>query len=333
MLMKLSARVLLVSLVLCLSNVALFAQGAQEAQEKQADAMTVAAEAQVLIDAGSSDAAVSYLQSKSATVNDNPELLGLQARALFNLNHFGEAELLLQKALAIRNSPLLDGLLFEIRQRYEKFTVNKNMAVIVLQKETDAGNYPTAIAVGRLAVQKFPNDELLYTAYGRALLEALQLDEAELALRTALQLNPKNVEARKLIEEIRATAEAQTSEEMAEWISIAKDKVGDFIVTFLALFAAFITSSLLSPVILSFKLRRARKSFEQGNFDDFTDLIEGLLDEENFVPLRANFRFLLAQKSYPEAQRILNKYVNTLERLPTLLRILERENEKLNDSE
>ncbi|MFT7384998.1 MAG: hypothetical protein ACI90G_002586, partial [Urechidicola sp.] len=119
----------------------------------------------------------------------------------------------------------------------------------------------------------------------------------------------------------------------AEWISIAKDKVGDFIVTFLALFAAFLTSSLLSPVALRLKLVRARKAFELGNYDDFTDLIEGLLDEENFVPLRANFRFMLAQKTYPEAQNILNKYVNTLERLPTLLRILKRENEKLHDTE
>ena len=51
------------------------------------------------------------------------------------------------------------------------------------------------------------------------------------------------------------------------------------------------------------------------------------------MPLRANFRFLLAQKSYPEAKELLNKYVNTLERLPTLLRILERENEKLLESE
>jgi tetratricopeptide (TPR) repeat protein len=235
--------------------------------------------------------------------------------------------------LAINENPRLEVLLAKVRQRFEKFTVNKNMAVVVLQKETDAGNYATAIAVARLALQKFPDDELLYTAYGRALLEALQLDEAELALRTALQLNPKNVEARKLIEEIRATAEAQTSEEMAEWISIAKDKVGDFIVTFLALFAAFLTSSLLSPVALRLKLVRARKAFELGNYDDFTDLIEGLLDEENFVPLRANFRFMLAQKTYPEAQNILNKYVNTLERLPTLLRILKRENEKLHDTE
>ena len=316
---------LTISLALMLPSSALGAQAQDEA--------TRVAKARTLIDAGSYDAALSFLQSSTQEFEGSPELLGLQATVQYQLKNFGEAKQLLQQSLAMRDNPRLEVLLSNVVQRFEKFTVNKKMAVIVLQKETDAGNYATAIAVARLAIRKFPNDELLYTAYGRALLEASLLDEAEIALRTALQLNPKNVEARKLIEEIRATGEAQTSEEMAEWISIAKDKVGDFIVTFLALFAAFLTSSLLAPVALHFKLSNARKAFEEGKYDDFTDLIEGLLDEENFVPLRANFRFMLAKKTYTEAQQILNKYVNTLERLPTLLRILEREHEKLNGTE
>ena len=316
---------LTISLALMLPNSALCAQAQDEA--------AMVAKARTLIDAGSYDAALSYLQSSTQQIGKSPELLGLQATVQYQLKNFGEAKQLLQQSLAMSDNPRLEVLLSNVMQRFEKLTVNKKMAVIVLQKETDAGNYATAIAVARLAIQKFPNDELLYTAYGRALLEASLLDEAEIALRTALQLNPKNVEARKLIEEIRATGEAQTSEEMAEWISIAKDKVGDFIVTFLALFAAFLTSSLLAPVALRFKLGSARKAFEKGDYDDFTDLIEGLLDEENFVPLRANFRFMLAKKTYAEAQQILNKYVNTLERLPTLLRILEREHEKLNGTE
>ncbi|MFT4854120.1 MAG: tetratricopeptide (TPR) repeat protein [Cyclobacteriaceae bacterium] len=314
-----------ISLALMLPNSALGEQAQGEA--------AMVAKARTLIDAGSYGAALSYLQSSTQQFEESSELLGLQATVQYQLKNYGEAKQLLQQSLAISDNPRLEVLLSNVMQRFEKLTVNKKMAVIVLQKETDAGNYATAIAVARLAIQKFPNDELLYTAYGRALLEASQLDEAEIALRTALQLNPKNVEARKLIEEIRATGEAQTSEEMAEWISIAKDKVGDFIVTFLALFAAFLTSSLLAPIALRFKLGNARKAFEEGKYDDFTDLIEGLLDEENFVPLRANFRFMLAKKTYTEAQQILNKYVNTLERLPTLLRILEREHEKLNGTE
>ena len=117
-------------------------------------------------------------------------------------------------------------------------------------------------------------------------------------------------------------------EELAEWISIAKDKVGDFIVTFLALFAAFVTNSLIAPVILRYKLNRSRRSFERGEYDEFTDLMEALLDLEHFGPIRTNFQFLLDRRTYEEAKEILNSYVNTVERLPTLLRILEREHEK-----
>ncbi|MFT7384880.1 MAG: Flp pilus assembly protein TadD, partial [Urechidicola sp.] len=192
---RLKLLALLVSLVLLPNNLAFAAQIQGEA--------ALAEEARALIDAGSYDAALKLLQANTLQFENNPQLLGLQATVQYQLNNFGEAALLLQRSLAINENPRLEVLLAKVRQRFEKFTVNKNMAVVVLQKETDAGNYATAIAVARLALQKFPDDELLYTAYGRALLEALQLDEAELALRTALQLNPKNVEARKLIEEIR----------------------------------------------------------------------------------------------------------------------------------
>ncbi|MFT6010533.1 MAG: Flp pilus assembly protein TadD, partial [Candidatus Azotimanducaceae bacterium] len=184
---RLKLLALLVSLVLLPNNLAFAAQIQGEA--------ALAEEARALIDAGSYDAALKLLQANTLQFENNPQLLGLQATVQYQLNNFGEAALLLQRSLAINENPRLEVLLAKVRQRFEKFTVNKNMAVVVLQKETDAGNYATAIAVARLALQKFPDDELLYTAYGRALLEALQLDEAELALRTALQLNPKNVEA------------------------------------------------------------------------------------------------------------------------------------------
>ena len=158
--------------------------------------------------------------------------------------------------------------------------------------------------------------------------ETGQLDRAEIAFRIALGINPQNEVARSFVETIRATETAQTSEEMAEWISIAKDKVGDFIVTFLALFTAFATNSLIAPLILQYKLSRSRRSFERGEYDEFTDLMEALLDLEHFGPIRTNFQFLLHQRTYEEAKTILNSYVNTVERLPTLLRILEREHEK-----
>lgn len=285
-----------------------------------------------LIDQNNYPEAVTLLAQAHVAYPDSGLISVLYAEALLKNGNPGLALVVLNKSDKIRTSEKAKALLTEINERFEKFTKSSKMAIVVIQKENDAGNFETAIAVAEKAIEKFPDDEVLFTSYGRSLLEVFRLEESEQALRKALQINPKNLEARKLIEEIRATSQAQTSTEVAEWISIAKDKVGDFIVTFLALFAAFITNSLVSPIVLRIKLNRARKAVEQGNYDDFTDLLEGLLDEENFAPLRANFRFLLKEKSYEEAQDILNRYVNTLERLPTLLRILERENDKIKAS-
>ena len=253
-------------------------------------------------------------------------------KVLFDNRQLGEAEEFLISALKLREHEEDRALLNEIVEQHEKWARSKRSAVVVMSKEVDAGNLKTALAIGKIATQKYPMEETVLVEYGRALMISGSLEEAEKQLREALKLDPLNTEARKIIEEIRATEQAQTSTEVAEWISIAKDKVGDFIVTFLALFTAFLLNSLMAPIVLRFKLSRARKAFSENNYDDFTDLMEGLLDNENFSPLRANLRELIQQRSYQEAQIILNKYVNTLERLPTLLRILERENEKLQQS-
>ena len=70
-------------------------------------------------------------------------------------------------------------------------------------------------------------------------------------------------------------------------------------------------------------------AFEGGDYDEFTDLIEGLLDQEKFAMLRSNFRFVLHNKSYDDAKEILQRFVVTPERLPSLLHILDREHEKM----
>ncbi|MEM7364589.1 MAG: tetratricopeptide repeat protein [Pseudomonadota bacterium] len=242
---------------------------------------------------------------------------------------WGAAQVQLEAAQMFGTRPDIEKHLNDLDERFEKLTSSYNRSFSYAQRATNDGFFDTTIAITDIAIQKYPDRDALYNERARALLEKGLLDEAENDAMRATQLNPKNEEAFRLVEAIRARRQAQTSEELQEWISIAKDKVGDFIVTFLALFMAFVTNSLIEPVMLRIKLNNARRLFDKGDYDEFTDLIEGLLDEENFSPIRKNFQFLLNQKSYDEARDILNKYVNTPDRLPTLLRILERENEKL----
>ena len=114
-------------------------------------------------------------------------------------------------------------------------------------------------------------------------------------------------------------------------MSIAKDKFGDFVVTFLALLTAFIFNSAFAPLWMRYRLFRARRAFVSGDYD-FADAIEALLDQEDFSPLRENFRILLKSNSYESIKEIFEYHIMTADRLPTLLRILEREHEKLNFS-
>ncbi|HIG39049.1 MAG: tetratricopeptide repeat protein [bacterium] len=269
-----------------------------------------------------------FLKDAVAQYPKDTLLLSLYARHLFDVGLMGEAEQVARDVLEEDYNEELAALLDQIEMELAKLTASKNMSMVTVEKHIRTGDYVTALALAVLATGKWPQDDGLYYLKGQALYGLDELDRAEIAYRIALGINPQNLAAKTKIEAIRTTESAQTSEELAEWIGIAKDKVGDFIVTFLALFTAFITNSLIAPVILHYKLNRSRRSFERGQYDDFTDLMEALLDQEQFSPIRTNFQFLLKQRTYDEAKEILNSYVNTVERLPTLLRILEREYEK-----
>ena len=80
---------------------------------------------------------------------------------------------------------------------------------------------------------------------------------------------------------------------------------------------------------MRFRLLRARRAFEAGNYDDFADAVERLLDQEDFKPLRHNFRLLLRKRPYEDVKAIFEAHVMTEERLPTLLRILHREHDRM----
>lgn len=289
------------------------------------------AEINQLITDGSQRKALKQLRSVREQSPRDVSLIEMEAQLLLDMGRWIDA-----KAIANRPrkpSVRLVTISDEVDNKLKKSISSFKRAIITVQKKIEVEDFTTAIALSDLGLVKYPARQVdFHLLKGEALYKNTSLDEAELELRKALKIDPMNDVARSYIEEIRDTQEAQTSTELAEWILIAKDKVGDFIVTFLALFAAFLVNSAIEPLLLRIKLNRARKSFEDGDYDAFTDLVEGLLDEENFTILRANFRIVLNLKGYDEARKILNAHVATMERLPTLLRILEREHEKMSQT-
>ena len=283
---------------------------------------------QELVTAGKNREARDLLAGARQQFPDNTQLLELQAQLLFDGERFGEVQALINSSTD--PTPLLSKLLTSSVKQLERLSRSNTIAVIAIQKKMDIEDFVTAIAIADLALGKFPEtEEHFLTLKGEALYKNNWLEAAETEFRKALNIDPLNPVAKEYVAEIRSTLQAQTSEEWAEWVSIFKDKVGDFAVTFLALFAAFVVNSFVAPLMLQFKLTLARRSFERGNYDEFLGLCEGLLGQENFSMLRANFRFILDHTSYDEAKEILKRYVVTVERLPSLLRILEREHEKM----
>ena len=274
--------------------------------------------------------ALRLLEEARARFPDSIVLVRKQAQLLFDMERLAES-----KAVALSTQQPdaeLRAIADQVDSKFARFGSNYNLAVIYIQKRIDLQDYLTAIAVADVALAEFPDRDRqrdLLTLKGEALYKNNDLEAAEVELRKALRIDPLNEVAKRYVEEIRSTLEAQTSTQFAEWMSIFRDKVGDFIVTFLALFAAFIANALVEPLSMKIRLNRARRSFEKGDYDDFTDLIEGLLDNEDFSPLRANLRYVLQKKGYEEVRDILDKYVVTVDRLPSLQRLLEREHEKL----
>jgi hypothetical protein len=221
----------------------------------------------------------------------------------------------------------------DLDSRLNRILMNDKIVTVFVQKRIELQDFDTAILILDRALPRYPaRDADFYTLKGEALYKKNDLPGAEEQFREALKLNPLNPVAKAYVSEIRSTLEAQTSTAWAEFVSIAKDKFGDFVVTFLALLTAFIFNSAFAPLWMRYRLFRARRAFVSGDYDDFADAIEALLDQEDFSPLRENFRILLKSNSYESIKEIFEYHIMTADRLPTLLRILEREHEKLNFS-
>ena len=226
---------------------------------------------------------------------ENDTLSELELRLLIASNRLHDASKLAQ------DLPLTHPLKAQFEQASEtainRVVRNEKIAIIVIQKRIELQDFDSAILVADRALTRFPDRQAdLFTLKGEALYKRNDLEAAETEFRRALQIDPLNPVAKSYVTEIRTTLEAQTSTALAEWISIAKDKTGDFVVTFLALFTAFLVNSLLSPLSMRYRLARARSAFDAGNYDDFADAVERLLDQEDFKPLRQNFRLLMRKR-------------------------------------
>jgi len=284
-----------------------------------------------LADQGNLPDAIELLEENLAQQPDNRDWQATTADLLIRADRLSDADALLSGPLSGHES--YSTLRSSWDKKLSRAIMNDKIVTVFVQKRIELRDFNTAILVLDQALLKFPKREAdFYTLKGEALYKMNELEAAEAEFRAALLINPLNPVAKAYVNEIRTTLEAQTSTAWAEFVSIAKDKFGDFVVTFLALLTAFIFNAAFSPLWMRYRLFRARRAFIAGDYDDFADAIETLLDQEDFTPLRDNFRILLKSNTYDSMKEIFEHHIMTADRLPTLLRILERENEKIHFS-
>lgn len=203
-------------------------------------------------------------------------------------------------------------------------------AVIVGQKLKESGDFSLAIDYLSNATVLFPNSDPLFALYGEALYENNQMVEAEIAFRKALEINSNNTIAVRKIQAIRSISNVMVSEEQQFFQELTFDKLFDLIAMAMAFALGTVMSKYIKRIADWRFMRRSRRLFLKGDYDDFVDLIEIQLSTNELRPLRHSIEFMLLHMSRDEIMSMLNRYVNTEEHLQTLTRMvrLSDENQK-----
>jgi tetratricopeptide (TPR) repeat protein len=204
-------------------------------------------------------------------------------------------------------------------------------AIVVGQQLVDAGELETALPYLEQASQLFPENDTVWAMYGQALYEGKEIQKAENAFRRALVINPLNKVAKSYVEDIRETSAASVSLEYQQMQEVAFDKAGDILVLALGFLLASATGGILAKFASRRIVKKARRHFLDGQYDEFSDLLEIQLSKNELKALRASLEFMLENKDLDEAIDVLNTYVNDEGNLATFIRMIKLAAHRKND--
>ena len=209
-------------------------------------------------------------------------------------------------------------------------------ALVEIVRLVDRGEYQDAERIARQAIENFPQRGDLYAMLGEVYYKTGRMVLAEEQFRLALNLDHLNEVAKYYLAEIESTAELQVSSDIREWNSVARDKVGDFIIFVIGIWVGTTLNTFGRWIYdVAFKIR-SRKALAANDYDLFTDMLELQLSENNFSGLRYNLKYLLRDSARKvsrddiknHAEGILHTYVNSVDNVDVLVRMLKREFEK-----
>ena len=202
--------------------------------------------------------------------------------------------------------------------------MSERRVIVYAQKHIDAGDYQEALLILNDAASRFPGNDVIRALKGEAHFLMGDVVLAEGDFMAALSVNAHNEVAKKYIEEIRDVKSLSVSEESQEWLSVARDKVGDFIVLVIGIWLGTTLNTFGAAIKRWKDGRRSKKHFLEGDYVAFTDLLEMQAGENNIVGLRKNIDFMLKHKSADEAKKIIEDYVDFEEIMRMLMRMIDR---------
>jgi tetratricopeptide (TPR) repeat protein len=216
----------------------------------------------------------------------------------------------------------------DYEKKIKKALKSEKRVVIQAQKFIDAGKYKQANQLLAKAVVKYPTKDLIIALRGEALFQSKKINEAEKSFRQALLLNPQNEVANKYIEKIRQIQGNQEDKDLAEWKSIAKDKVGDFLILVIGIWLGTTLNSI-GKSLSSWRFeRRSKKLFIKGDYESFTDILEYQVIAFDQHAIRTSLDFMLRHKTMKECQEIFDEFVDHQSHLELLQRMISKQTEK-----
>lgn len=213
-----------------------------------------------------------------------------------------------------------------------KPVVSEKKVIVYAQKFIDAGEYRAALNILSDGVRQFPSNDIVLALNGEAHYLSGNIEEAERYFMSALLINAHNEVAKKYIEEIRDVKTLSVSEESQEWVSIARDKFGDFIILVIGIWLGTTLNSFGSGIKRWRDDVNSKKHFDDGDYVAFTDRLEMQASEHNIAALRKNIDYMLSKKSIDEAKLIVEDFADSEDNVRMFLRMIER-HEKWKDGD
>lgn len=150
----------------------------------------------------------------------------------------------------------------------------------------DAGEFQRVIDHLTPIIEQYPDQVKLHRLRGRAYfsIKPADLDNAEYDFNQAVQLDPKDEVAKKLVKKIREARDAQKSAMFFTIINLGLGFLVDILTLIIGFSGGFVLDGLRKKFLWK---RKANKLYREKKYYQYTDLLENKLNETAYSEVRS----------------------------------------------